>query len=84
MVQGPPQCEPRETDENFRPPHRHRPQESPLSVAPHPEFGRCTMSIGMAEAPRHGTTVDALLAAADSGLYKAKRGGRDAVELADD
>ena len=50
----------------------------------HPEFGRCTMSIGMAEAPRHGTTVDALLAAADSGLYKAKRGGRDAVELADD
>ena len=50
----------------------------------HPEFGRCTMSIGVAEAPRHGTTVDALLAAADSGLYKAKRGGRDAVELADD
>ena len=50
----------------------------------HPEFGRCTMSIGVAEAPRHGTTVDALLAAADSGLYKAKRGGRDAVEIADD
>ncbi|MDQ2670070.1 MAG: GGDEF domain-containing protein [Gemmatimonadota bacterium] len=50
----------------------------------HPEFGHCTMSIGVAEAPRHGTTVDALLAAADSGLYKAKRGGRDAVEVADD
>ncbi len=50
----------------------------------HPEFGRCTMSIGVAEAPRHGTTVDGLLAAADAGLYKAKRGGRDAVELADD
>jgi len=50
----------------------------------HPEFGYCTMSIGIAESPRHGTTVSSMLAAADKALYKAKRGGRDAVEVADD
>jgi diguanylate cyclase (GGDEF)-like protein len=48
-----------------------------------PEFGPCTLSIGMAESPRHGTTVSSLLAAADSALYKAKRAGRNAVEVAD-
>ncbi len=50
----------------------------------HPEYGHCTISMGIAESPRHGTTVGALLAAADAALYKAKRGGRDAVEVADD
>jgi diguanylate cyclase (GGDEF)-like protein len=50
----------------------------------HPEFGTCTVSIGIAESPRHGTTVSSILAAADKALYKAKRGGRDAVEVADD
>ena len=49
----------------------------------HPEFGACTLSIGIAESPRHGTTVSSILAAADKALYKAKRGGRDAVEVAD-
>jgi diguanylate cyclase (GGDEF)-like protein len=49
-----------------------------------PEFGICTVSIGIADSPRHGTTVSTLLAAADAALYKAKRGGRDAVEVADD
>jgi diguanylate cyclase (GGDEF)-like protein len=53
-------------------------------LALHPEFGSCTMSIGIAESPRHGTTVSSILAAADKALYKAKRGGRDAVEVADD
>ena len=33
--------------------------------------------------PRHGTTVSSLLAAADTALYKAKRAGRNAVEVAD-
>ncbi|HUF34441.1 MAG TPA: sensor domain-containing diguanylate cyclase [Gemmatimonadales bacterium] len=48
-----------------------------------PEFGPCTLSMGIAESPRHGTTVSSLLAAADTALYKAKRAGRDAVEVAD-
>lgn len=49
----------------------------------HPEFGHLTLSIGIAEAPRHGTTVSTLLAAADTALYRAKRGGRDSVEVAE-
>lgn len=52
--------------------------------ARYPEFGRCTVSMGVAESPRHGTTVSGVLAAADSALYRAKHGGRNAVELADD
>ena len=48
-----------------------------------PEFGHCTLSIGIAESPRHGTTVSSVLAAADTALYQAKRGGRNAVEVAD-
>jgi diguanylate cyclase (GGDEF)-like protein len=48
-----------------------------------PEFGPCTLSMGVAESPRHGTTVSSVLAAADTALYKAKRGGRDSVEVAD-
>src|SRR5688572_20995480 len=51
--------------------------------AVHPEFGSSTLSIGIAESPRHGTTVSSLLAAADNALYRAKRGGRHAVEVAD-
>jgi diguanylate cyclase (GGDEF)-like protein len=50
----------------------------------HPDFGRQTLSFGVAEAPRHGTTVSSLLAAADAALYKAKRGGRDLAEIAGD
>ena len=48
-----------------------------------PEFGPCTLSMGIAESPRHGTTVSSVLAAADTALYKAKRSGRNAVEVAD-
>jgi diguanylate cyclase (GGDEF)-like protein len=48
------------------------------------EFGRVSLSMGIAEAPRHGVTSDALLANADRALYRAKRGGRDAVEIAED
>lgn len=50
----------------------------------HPEFGRPSLSMGIAEAPRHGPTADAILGAADAALYRAKRGGRDAVETAEE
>ena len=50
----------------------------------HPEFGLATLSFGIAESPRHGRTPTALLAAADSALYAAKRGGRNLVEIARD
>jgi len=49
----------------------------------HPDFGPCTLSMGIAESPKHGTTVSSLLAAADTALYKAKRAGRNTVEVAD-
>jgi diguanylate cyclase (GGDEF)-like protein len=48
-----------------------------------PELGRPSLSVGIAEAPGCGTTPDAVLAAADEALYRAKRGGRDTVETAD-
>ncbi|HYF40381.1 MAG TPA: sensor domain-containing diguanylate cyclase [Gemmatimonadales bacterium] len=48
-----------------------------------PEFGACTLSMGIAESPQHGTTVSSVLAAADSALYRAKRGGRNTVEVAE-
>jgi diguanylate cyclase (GGDEF)-like protein len=48
-----------------------------------PEFGPCTLSMGIAESPRHGTTVSSVLAAADTALYTVKRAGRNAVEVAD-
>jgi len=50
----------------------------------HPEFGRPSLSMGIAEAPRHGDTPSNLLAGADSALYRAKRGGRNAVAIAED
>jgi diguanylate cyclase (GGDEF)-like protein len=50
----------------------------------HPQFGRPSLSMGIAEAPRHGVTPDTILGAADAALYRAKRGGRDTVETAED
>lgn len=41
-----------------------------------------TLSIGVASFPEKGTTVEALLRAADSALYRAKEQGRDRVVVA--
>lgn len=40
------------------------------------------VSIGVAAAPRHGTTVSSLMAAADAAMYKAKRAGGNRAEIA--
>jgi diguanylate cyclase (GGDEF)-like protein len=48
----------------------------------HPEFGACSASFGLAECPEHGTTAASVMSAADAALYRAKRGGRNAVAVA--
>lgn len=48
----------------------------------HAEFGPQSVSIGIAAAPRHGSSVGSLLAAADVALYRAKRSGRNMVQVA--
>jgi len=40
-----------------------------------------TASLGLAYFPDHGQTPEALIAAADAALYRAKQGGRDRVEV---
>jgi diguanylate cyclase (GGDEF)-like protein len=50
--------------------------------ASHPEFGQTTISVGLAEAPRDGTTVAGLLASADGALYNAKGAGRNVIRIA--
>jgi diguanylate cyclase (GGDEF)-like protein len=42
-----------------------------------------TVSIGVAAFPEHGETPEAIIASADSALYRAKRNGRNQVVLAD-
>jgi len=48
------------------------------------KFGPVTISLGVAVFPRHARGRDALLAAADACLYKAKEAGRDRVVVAVD
>jgi diguanylate cyclase (GGDEF)-like protein len=43
---------------------------------------RPTLSVGIAAAPDHGVGLDDLMRAADEALYRAKRAGRDRVEVA--
>lgn len=45
-------------------------------------LGAITLSLGVAVFPEHGTTVEALLRAADEALYRAKAEGRDRVAAA--
>jgi diguanylate cyclase (GGDEF)-like protein len=44
---------------------------------------RVTVSIGLAEWPRHGDGASELVAAADRALYLAKSGGRNRVATPD-
>ncbi|MGQ0429111.1 MAG: sensor domain-containing diguanylate cyclase [Gammaproteobacteria bacterium] len=44
--------------------------------------GPLTLSMGVAAYPGHGTTGDALVAAADAALYEAKHAGRDRLAVA--
>lgn len=46
-------------------------------------LGGVTISIGVATLPRHGSTAEALLQAADAALYRAKTLGRDRVVVAE-
>lgn len=39
-----------------------------------------TVSIGIAEAPRHGATIEEIIKAADHALYAAKEAGKDRVK----
>ncbi len=60
-----------------------RVQAAVAALAPRmPEFGSLSVSLGVAEAPRHGGTVGKLLAAADAALYKAKRAGGNTAQVA--
>jgi diguanylate cyclase (GGDEF)-like protein len=54
--------------------------ELPLSPA---QSGRVTISLGVAVAPDHGHTVEALVQAADRALYQAKRAGKNRVAIYD-
>jgi diguanylate cyclase (GGDEF)-like protein len=46
-------------------------------------LGVITVSVGVAALPDHGMSEKELLQAADAALYRAKRGGRDRVVVAD-
>ena len=43
----------------------------------HPRYSGVSVSIGVAIAPEHGDSFEALYAKADVALYHAKQGGRD-------
>jgi len=47
-----------------------------------PELPRVTLSIGLASAPEHGEDLEAVIAAADAALYRAKAAGKGRAERA--
>ena len=47
------------------------------------ELPRITISVGIAEAPLHGSSASDLIRKADQALYRSKEGGRDRIEVAD-
>ena len=59
-----------------------RVQAGLAALAPLGQGRQVAVSIGLAAAPRHGTTVGSLMAAADAAMYKAKRAGGSRAEVA--
>ena len=54
-----------------------------LQVKYQDRFLQCpTLSLGVAIFPDHGATAEEVIAAADAALYRAKKAGRDRVEIA--
>ncbi|WP_454784203.1 diguanylate cyclase [Legionella sp. WA2024007413] len=51
---------------------------APIFFKGHP-LNKITISIGVAEAPKHGATIDEIIKAADHALYAAKQSGKDKV-----
>ena len=47
------------------------------------QAGEITVSVGVASIPEHGATMEALLAASDEALFRAKEAGRNSVVAAD-
>ncbi|ASQ44648.1 GGDEF domain-containing protein [Legionella clemsonensis] len=45
------------------------------------QLAKITISIGVAEAPKHGATIDDIIKAADQALYAAKQAGKDRVKI---
>jgi diguanylate cyclase (GGDEF)-like protein len=62
---------------------RHVVEATPLGSGPTETPRHLTLSAGLAEYPADGTSVAALLAAADSRLYEAKRTGRNRIVMSD-
>ena len=58
--------------------------KGPRSDEPSRLYPTTTMSVGLAEYPQHGTSVDELILAADSAMYRAEALGRDRVVVAGD
>ena len=56
--------------------------KGPGSEEPSRLYPTTTISVGLAEYPLHGTSVDQLILAADSAMYRAKALGRDRVAVA--
>jgi len=50
---------------------------------PHAKPGDLTVSVGVASFPQHGDTIESLVGAADSALFRAKRVSRNVVVAAD-
>jgi diguanylate cyclase (GGDEF)-like protein len=62
---------------------RHVVEATPLGSGPTETPRHLTLSAGLAEYPADGKSVAALLAAADSRLYEAKRTGRNRIVMSD-